>query len=103
MAAGQASGRVKRTGRASRVKRAGRKSRTVRVGSWRQAGRSWLRGRASSFTRRRTPAPTSTRGTGLFSLVYQALKDAQAQILGPDADAINSIAHFCEYALFGAL
>ncbi|HIY84267.1 VanZ family protein [Rubneribacter sp.] len=42
-------------------------------------------------------------GTGLFSLVYQALKDAQAQILGPDADAINSIAHFCEYALFGAL
>lgn len=40
---------------------------------------------------------------GFFSSIYQALKDVQAQLLGPDADAINSIAHFCEYAVFGAL
>lgn len=40
---------------------------------------------------------------GFFSSIYRALKDAQAQLLGPDADAINSIAHFCEYAVFGAL
>lgn len=42
-------------------------------------------------------------GTGLFSQIYQALKDVQTSILGPDADAINSIAHFCEYTVFGAL
>lgn len=42
-------------------------------------------------------------GTGMFSLIFQALKDVQTQILGPDADAINSIAHFCEYTVFGAL
>ena len=40
---------------------------------------------------------------GFFSGIYRALKDMQTQLLGPDADAINSIAHFCEYAVFGAL
>ena len=43
------------------------------------------------------------RGSGFFSQIYQMLKDAQTQVLGPDADAINSIAHFCEYTVFGAL
>ena len=43
------------------------------------------------------------QGTGLFSQVYQVLKGVQTQVLGPDADAISSIAHFCEYAVFGAL
>ena len=42
-------------------------------------------------------------GGSLVSRIYQALKDLQAQVLGPDADAINSIAHFCEYTVFGAL
>lgn len=40
---------------------------------------------------------------GFFSRIYQALKDMQTQMLGPDSDAINSIAHFCEYAVFGGL
>ena len=43
------------------------------------------------------------QGTGLLSHLYQALKELQAHILGPEADAINSIAHFCEYTVFGAL
>lgn len=40
---------------------------------------------------------------GFFSSIYRALKDVQTQLLGPDADVINSIAHFCEYAVFGGL
>ena len=40
---------------------------------------------------------------GFFSNIYRTLKDVQTQLLGPDADAINSIAHFCEYSVFGAL
>ena len=44
-----------------------------------------------------------SHGSGIFSGIYQALKDLQAQVLGPDADAINSVAHFCEYTVFGAL
>lgn len=40
---------------------------------------------------------------GFFSNIYRALKDAQVHLLGPDVDAISSVAHFCEYAVFGAL
>lgn len=41
-------------------------------------------------------------GLGVFSRVYQALKEAQAHMLGPDIDVLSSIAHFCEYAVFAA-
>lgn len=44
-----------------------------------------------------------SEGTSFISHIYQALKDLQTQVLGPDSDAINSIAHFCEYTVFGAL
>ena len=40
---------------------------------------------------------------GLFSLVFQDLKALQAQLLGPGVDVVSSTAHFCEYAVFGAL
>ena len=40
---------------------------------------------------------------GLFSLIFQDLKALQAQLLGPGVDVVSSIAHFCEYAVFGAL
>lgn len=42
-------------------------------------------------------------GEGLVSQVFCALKDAQAALLGPDVDVVSSIAHFCEYTVFGAL
>ncbi|WP_080801107.1 VanZ family protein [Arabiibacter massiliensis] len=42
-------------------------------------------------------------GLGFFSGIYQAMKDVQAQLLGPDVDVLSSIAHFCEYTVFGAL
>lgn len=42
-------------------------------------------------------------GLGFFSSIYRALKDAQMQLFGPGVDVISSIAHFCEYAVFGAL
>lgn len=41
-------------------------------------------------------------GLGLFSSIYQALKQVQAQILGPGVDVLSSIAHFCEYTVLGA-
>ncbi len=44
-----------------------------------------------------------SHGSGIFSQIYQVLKDVQTQVLGPDADFINSAAHFCEYTVFGAL
>ena len=40
---------------------------------------------------------------GFFSQIYQVMKDVQAQLLGPDVDVLSSIAHFCEYTMFGAL
>ncbi len=40
---------------------------------------------------------------GFFSSIYRVLDEMQTQLLGPDADAINSIAHFCEYAVLGVL
>lgn len=40
---------------------------------------------------------------GLFSLIFQDLKTLQAQLFGPEVDVVSSIAHFCEYAVFGAL
>lgn len=42
-------------------------------------------------------------GLGIFSSIYRAMQDVQASILGPDADVLSSIAHFCEYTVFGAL
>lgn len=40
---------------------------------------------------------------GLISSIFQALKDIQVQLLGEGVDLISSMAHFCEYAVFGAL
>lgn len=42
-------------------------------------------------------------GLGIFSSIYRAMQDVQASILGPDADVLSSIAHFCVYTVFGAL
>lgn len=42
-------------------------------------------------------------GLGFFSSIYQAMQQVQAQLLGPDVDVLSSIAHFCEYTMFGAL
>lgn len=42
-------------------------------------------------------------GLGLFSRLFQELKAVQAQLLGPDADVVSSIAHFCEYTVLGVL
>ena len=42
-------------------------------------------------------------GLGVFSRIYQVMKDVQASLLGPGVDVLSSIAHFCEYAVFGAL
>lgn len=42
-------------------------------------------------------------GGGIVSQVFQWLKALQGQVLGPDVDAVNPAAHFCEYAVFGAL
>ena len=42
-------------------------------------------------------------GLGIFSSIYRAMQDVQAQVLGPDADVLSSIAHFCEYTVFGGL
>lgn len=42
-------------------------------------------------------------GLGIFSSIYQAMQTVQAQLLGPDVDVLSSIAHFCEYTVFGAL
>lgn len=52
---------------------------------------------------------SSNTGTGLneelgfFSSIYQEMKVVQAHLLGPDVDVLSSMAHFCEYTLFGAL
>ena len=42
-------------------------------------------------------------GTGIVSQIYRALHEFQAALLGPDVDVVSSAAHFCEYAVFGAL
>lgn len=42
-------------------------------------------------------------GLGAFSRIYQVLQGIQAGLLGPGTDVLSSIAHFCEYAVFGAL
>lgn len=42
-------------------------------------------------------------GLGVFSRIYQIMKDVQASLLGPGVDVLSSIAHFCEYTVFGAL
>ncbi|BAK45876.1 VanZ family protein [Eggerthella sp. YY7918] len=40
-------------------------------------------------------------GLGVFSGIYRALQGMQERLLGPDADVISSVAHFCEYTVFG--
>ena len=42
-------------------------------------------------------------GLGIFSSIYRAMQAVQEQLLGPGVDALSSIAHFCEYTMFGAL
>lgn len=42
-------------------------------------------------------------GGSLVSQVFQWLKTMQTQVLGPGVDVVNPAAHFCEYAVFGAL
>ena len=42
-------------------------------------------------------------GLGLASYLLAYLKEIQAQLLGPGVDILSSVAHFCEYAIFGAL
>lgn len=42
-------------------------------------------------------------GTGLVALVKQWLAGIQMSLLGPDVDLVSSVAHFCEYTVFGAL
>ena len=39
----------------------------------------------------------------IFSSIYRAMQAVQEQLLGPGVDALSSIAHFCEYTMFGAL
>lgn len=43
------------------------------------------------------------QGLGFFSSIYRAMQDLQAGILGPGVDVLSSIAHFCEYTMFGVL
>lgn len=40
---------------------------------------------------------------GLLSLLFHDVKVLQAQLFGPGVDVVSSIAHFCEYAVFGIL
>lgn len=42
-------------------------------------------------------------GGSIVSQVFQWLKGMQAQMLGQGVDVVNPAAHFCEYAVFGAL
>lgn len=42
-------------------------------------------------------------GGSIVSQVYQWLKELQAQAFGLGFDLVNPTAHFCEYAVFGAL
>lgn len=42
-------------------------------------------------------------GGSVISQIFQWLKSVQVQALGPGVDVVNPAAHFCEYAVFGAL
>ncbi|MEE0845769.1 MAG: VanZ family protein [Eggerthellaceae bacterium] len=42
-------------------------------------------------------------GDGLVSLIFQWLHGIQAGVLPSDVDVVSPAAHFCEYAIFGAL
>ena len=42
-------------------------------------------------------------GVGIVSRVYEALQGAAAALFGSEADVVSPVAHFCEYAVFGAL
>ena len=42
-------------------------------------------------------------GTGIVSVIFCALHEAQTALLGPDVDIVSTCAHFCEYTIFGAL
>ncbi len=43
------------------------------------------------------------QGTSIISQIYQAIKEVQTQLLGPDSDLMSSVAHFLAYCLFGLL
>ena len=43
------------------------------------------------------------QGTDFVAHVKQWLNGIQAALLGPGVDVVSSLAHFCEYAVFGAL
>ncbi|WP_165172609.1 VanZ family protein [Adlercreutzia sp. ZJ242] len=43
------------------------------------------------------------QGTDFVAQVKQWLTGLQMALFGPDVDVISSIAHFCEYTVFGAL
>ncbi|MEG0071049.1 MAG: VanZ family protein [Raoultibacter sp.] len=43
------------------------------------------------------------RGLGVFSGIYRWMQSVQLDLLGPGVDALSSMAHFCEYAVFGIL
>lgn len=40
---------------------------------------------------------------GLLSLLFHDVKVLQAQLFGPGVDVVSSVAHFCEYGVFGIL
>lgn len=42
-------------------------------------------------------------GGSVISQIFQWLKSVQVQALGSGVDVVNPAAHFCEYAVFGAL
>lgn len=42
-------------------------------------------------------------GAGIIGMIKRVLNDIQVALLGPDVDVVSSLAHFCEYAVFGVL
>lgn len=74
--------------------------------SSRTTGASWaavLAWAAFIFLMSANTGDSLDHGGGIVSALYQLLKEAQASVLGPGFDLVNPIAHFCEYAVFGAL
>ncbi|MEG1830885.1 MAG: VanZ family protein [Raoultibacter sp.] len=43
------------------------------------------------------------QGLGVFSGIYRWMQSIQLDLLGPGVDVLSSMAHFCEYAVFGIL
>lgn len=42
-------------------------------------------------------------GSGIVGMVKHYLNAIQLRVFGPGVDVVSPIAHFCEYAIFGAL